>query len=437
MAHPYLTYFEAQKEKTLSRIKNDTERYRKGYATLALANGNSALPDGARVRLTLKKHEFKFGCNIFMLDQFPDEEHNRLYRERFSELFNYAIAPLYWSDFEPTKGKPRFKKDSENVYRRPDPERVLDYCREKNISLKGHPLFWHCFRPSWLPNDTEEVMKLLKRRIKEIAENLGQDIPDFDAVNESISRGYNISLTMPKDYVYRTFDYADRFLPDARLFINETTDGSFGSKFCCEDSQYALQIKNLLNRGVRIDGIGLQYHMFWKPEDLEKRTVEFYNPDRLFDVLDTYGSFGRPLHISEITVPAFGLTDEQKELQAEITEWLYRIWFSHPQMEAIVWWNLVDGTAAYAPLGSTTGENFFGGGVLNYDMTDKPVYRTLRRLIKEEWHTDLTLEIKNGSVNFSGFYGDYDVEVECDGKVMHGEVNFSRHGSGNLKVDLQ
>jgi hypothetical protein len=154
-------------------------------------------------------------------------------------------------------------------------------------------------------------------------------------------------------------------------------------------------------------------------------------------VLDTYGSFGRPLHISEITVPAFGLTDEQKELQAEITEWLYRIWFSHPQMEAIVWWNFVDGTAAYAPLGSTTGENFFGGGVLNYDMTDKPVYRTLRRLIKEEWHTDLTLEIKNSSVNFSGFYGDYDVEVECDGKVMHGEVNFSRHGSGNLKVDLQ
>ena len=99
MSNPYLTYFEAQKEQTLARIKCDTDRHRKGYANLSLQVDGKELPSGTRVHLSLRRHEFKFGCNLFMLDQFPDEEHNRLYRERFAELFNYAVAPLYWSDY--------------------------------------------------------------------------------------------------------------------------------------------------------------------------------------------------------------------------------------------------------------------------------------------------------------------------------------------------
>jgi hypothetical protein len=42
-----------------------------------------------------------------------------------------------------------------------------------------------------------------------------------------------------------------------------------------------------------------------------------------------------------------------------------------------------------------------------------------------------------GAVDFSGFYGDYDVEVEADGKIMRGEIKFSRHGSGKIKAVLQ
>jgi hypothetical protein len=43
-----------------------------------------------------------------------------MYRERFSELFNYAVAPLYWDTLEPEEGKPRFdEKTSPNIDRRP------------------------------------------------------------------------------------------------------------------------------------------------------------------------------------------------------------------------------------------------------------------------------------------------------------------------------
>ncbi len=55
-----------------------------------------------------------------MLDQFSSPEQNKAYREMFTALFNIATLPFYWSDLEPEQGRPRFAKDSPNIYRRPN-----------------------------------------------------------------------------------------------------------------------------------------------------------------------------------------------------------------------------------------------------------------------------------------------------------------------------
>jgi GH35 family endo-1,4-beta-xylanase len=183
----------------------------------------------------------------------------------------------------------------------------------------------------------------------------------------------------------------------------------------------------MLMKGKRIDAIGFQYHLFKTPERLEREAEILLNPTCLFNVMDTYGKFHKPMHVSEVTVPAFGLTDENKEVQAKLTEWLYKVWFSHPYMESIVWWNLVDGTAAYAPLGSAEGENYYGGGLLNYDMSKKPVYHAINNLINKEWHTDLKFN-KNECL-FNGFFGEYDIEVIADDKKTDHKIHLSKDGS--------
>lgn len=38
---------------------------------------------------------------------------------------------------------------------------------------------------------------------------------------------------------------------------------------------------------------------------------------------------------------------EDEALQAEVLEKLFTIWFSHPAMEAAIYWNLMDGYAAF------------------------------------------------------------------------------------------
>jgi len=437
MVHPYLRYFDEQKAQVESRTKHDIERHRKAFAVINVVDKEGNPLNGAKIHINQKSHEFKFGCNIFMLDQFPDDEHNKKYREIFPELFNYAIAPFYWSDLEPEDGKPRFSKDSPNVYRRPAPDLVVEYCNEKGISVKGHPLIWFHFLPEWLARDKNESFFRIERRIREISERYKTAICDWDVVNESLSgASYRVENRLPYDYVSRTLKLADHYFPGNRLFINETTEYTWQSHFHWELSAFYLQIENLLMKGLRIDGIGMQYHLFRTPEKLEKEAAIFLNPWCLFEVLDTYGKFNKPIHISEITVPAYGGTDDSKELQAQMTELLYKVWFSHPNMEAIVWWNLVDGTAAYAPMGSLKGENYYCAGLLNYDMTPKPVYKTLKRLIKEEWHTEEDLTVCDGKALFHGFFGKYDVDVIVDGKVERHVINLTKGGNREFKIIL-
>ena len=102
---------------------------------------------------------------MFLLDEFETEEKNKIYRKSFPEVFNYAIAPFYWDDLEPEKGKPRYEKNSPKIYRRPSPDLVLEYCNENNIRVKGHCLVYDAFSPEWLRDKSSDE---IKNEIREI-----------------------------------------------------------------------------------------------------------------------------------------------------------------------------------------------------------------------------------------------------------------------------
>jgi len=50
----------------------------------------------------------------------------------------------------------------------------------------------------------------------------------------------------------------------------------------------------------------------------------------------------------------------------------------------------------------------------------KSVYTTLRKLIKKEWITPKSSQsLKNGTVNFRGFYGRYKISLTTDSGDVH------------------
>ena len=177
---------------------------------------------------------------------------------------------------------------------------------------------------------------------------------------------------------------------------------------------FNMQLQDFIRRGIPFDEIGLQYHIFNTTEGMEDWFVRetYLNADSMVEILDIYDNYGYPMHISEITIPGSGQKPENEEIQAYLVEKLYKTWFATRNMKSIVWWNLVDGYAAYAPLGSNEGENRCGGGLLRFDMSKKPAYDVLDNLINKEWNTSFEAEIsKENEIAFRGFYGEYEITV--------------------------
>ncbi len=355
-----------------------------------------------------------------MLDELETPEKNELYKKYFSEAFNMATLPFYWMDTEPEQGKTRYAKDSEKIYRRPPIDLCLEFCEKNGIEPREHALAYEHLYPEWVKNMSKREMKVaMEKHFAEIAERYASRIPTIEVTNETqwVRESGLSSFYLDNEFVEWCYKTAEKYFPNNELVYNEF--GMFNASGHNRDLFY-MTIDRALRKGSRIDAIGMQYHMFYKEEDYLKGTNRTYNPRHMFNVMDKYSEFNLPLQITEITIPAYSNSPEDEELQAEIIRNIYPIWFSHKNMEQIIYWNLVDGYAAYAPQGDmTAGENYYHGGLLHFDLTPKPAYHVIKDLFTKEWHTEVTIETDDeGKAYFKGFYGDYDLDVNGTNTVI-------------------
>jgi hypothetical protein len=156
-------------------------------ATLTVVDADGTALSDAQIEAVQSTHDFLFGCNLFFLDGYETEAENHAYEARFAQLFNFGSAPFYWSDLEPEQGKPRFAKNSPRIYRRPPPDLAVEFAQKHGITLKGHPLMWNHFYPSWLPKDKDQVAKAISTHMAEIAERYADKIKIWDVVNETLN----------------------------------------------------------------------------------------------------------------------------------------------------------------------------------------------------------------------------------------------------------
>ena len=197
------------------------------------------------------------------------------------------------------------------------------------------------------------------------------------------------------------------------------------------------QIERALLKGARIDKIGFQFHMFRRAEEELEAAREFYDPERIYAVMDTYARFNKPIQITEVTIPAYSGAAEDEGLQREILFNLYRMWFSHPAVEAIVYWNAIDGFAFGAVPGDmTAGENYYYGGLLRFDFTPKPAYEMIRDLFKKEYRTELEFDAPGGEAVFKGFYGDYELEIISGDRKVRQDLRLSKGLNNRFTVKL-
>ena len=438
-----LRFFDQDDPYIKTRIESGIELNRKGDATIVLRSQNGEpLPEDITVQATQRSHEFKFGANLFMLDEFPTEEKNAIYREKFPEIFNLATLPFYWSTLEPEMGKPRYAADSPKIYRRPAIDLCIDYCKEKGIEPKCHCLNYDTESPKWYTSQSVSFCKeKLLQRFQQIADRYSKDIPTFEVTNETLKEGFS-KFFYEDDFVEWSFKMADRIFPNNKLIINDFK--YWLPNVSSNRNLYYMQIERLLRTGHRVDSIGFQYHCMFGSKQLDmaqtravevERAETWYNPRVIFQLLDNFAKLGIPQQITEMTVSALSEDPEDEEVQAELTNRLYNCFFSHPAMEAIIYWNLVDGYAASAKAGDMTrGENRFYGGFLRHDLSEKPVYKMLKKLVNEQWHTETAVKAADGTAKFRGFYGDYDLTVFAGGKQIPAKITLSKEKKNTFTV---
>ena len=419
-----------------TRVDRDIERNRKGDFEIYVFDKDST-PLKADIHAKMTDIDFNFGANIFMLGEYEQAEKNKAYEEKFCALFNSATIPLYWEGTEPQEGYLRYDADAKrDCYRRPPADAVAAFCKEKGLKMKGHPLFWHEFVPHWLPDDYQDLKPYIVKRFKEIAERYQDKCECFDVVNEP-TRIYDVYMRdraragrkflLPEDdYCVWLFQLARKYFPDNKLILNDTVRATF-DEYHGKYSAYYLICKDLLARGVEIDEIGLQCHC-----DAD-RPRNVYNTECLLDVLDTYATLGKPLNISEISIPSVCDGKDISDLQAELAKRLYKACFSHEALTGITWWNLPD-DGILTTKRKALGENLPSTGLLDPDYNEKPAYQVLKKLIREEWTTDITLTAHEGKAAFRGFYGRYNITVTVNGKTTTYPLHLSKQSSRIRKI---
>lgn len=406
MSTAYWEYWNPDVQK---KIDEDIEKNRKSDAVYKIKN----VKVGTEVQVTQISHDFLFGGNIFLFGDLGTPEKNKRYEETFGRLFNAATVPFYWKTLEPEHGKPRYQAGSSYEYRRPATDPVVEFCESKGINMNGHAIIYGMRRwghPSWMPEDRKMMEKYFENHIRELAERYKGRIQRWDVVNEPTDQA-NRGI-MPDDYTYKCYLWAMKYFPDSvQLNINDSDMHWEMTLF----RRYLEIVRNMIDRDIRMDNVGMQMHIF-NPEESRKiaNGADILTPEKICERLDLMAETGRPLHVSEVTISAPDNTDEGKTIQAEIARNLYRLWFSHPKVMGITWWNVVDGGAA-------PGEPSISG-LFDQDLNPKPVYQVLDNLINHEWKTNLTVRTdRNGIIKFRGFNGKYKITWTDTSKNEHVE----------------
>ncbi len=428
-------------------ILGGIEKYRKGDAKITLVDENGEKLKNVKVLAVQKTHEFKFGANLFLLDEFETEEKNKLYKERFKEVFNIATLAFYWRELEPVEGTLRYDKDSEKIYRRPSTDLCVEYCLENGIEPREHALCYDRFYPLWVKEkSTEELKGLLEKRIKEVADRYADKIPTIEVCNEmTVRNGITQYYWDPEctEWCHKT---ARKYFPNNILGINEGPTSCWKGPHD-ESNKYYKHIKEQMEKGAPIDAIGLQYHLFYKREEEYENTRLTLNPEFAYKSMSFFAQLVPNLQITEITMPAYSNDPEDEEIQADVLENMYRVWFSHPNTTQIVYWNLVDGYG-WAPvpegvdprsaIGSMkSGENTYFGGLLRFDLSPKPAFKRLKHLLEEEWHTTENMTTNDeGEVAFRGFYGDYNITFQANDKLVTKKITLSSKAKNDFEIRL-
>jgi endo-1,4-beta-xylanase len=223
-----------------------------------------AIPTGSFFAQSLREQADKNGMligaavNPMLFDE-------ALYASTLAREFN-LLEPenvMKWGAIRPEQDKFNFGPGDE----------VVAFARAHKMKVRGHCLLWSKYNPAWLSKGSftpEQLSKLLREHITTVMKHYSGQVFAWDVVNESFLANGDVEPSIWYDspgigltgkgtaYIEQAFRWARAADPNALLFYNDYDTESLNPK---SDAVYAM-VKDFKRRGVPIDGVGIQAHIF-------------------------------------------------------------------------------------------------------------------------------------------------------------------------------
>ncbi|SDN03594.1 endo-1,4-beta-xylanase [Streptomyces sp. cf386] len=169
-----------------------------------------------------------------------------------------ALTPgnaMKWGSVEPTRG----------TFNWAEADQIVDFAEAHGQQVRGHTLVWHSQNPSWLTNGSWTSAELSQLMTDHIATEVGRykgRLATWDVVNEPFNEDGTYRQTLwynglGADYIAQALTAARAADPSAKLYINDYNVEGVNAK---STALYNL-VRSLKERGVPIDGVGLQAHL--------------------------------------------------------------------------------------------------------------------------------------------------------------------------------
>ena len=365
--------------------------------TVEVVDANGAPAEGASVRARMTRSAFGFGTFVGHDVAGRQGGDGEAFREAVRGSFNLATSPLYWAEWGWL---------DEDV--RQDYLASMAWLRDQGIPFRGHPIIWPVER--FVPPHVQamspgaqarEAVLAHVREVVTVARAYGPVA--YDAYNEPHVGDY-LPGRAGADIAEEVFTLAHEIDPDATLFVNDYGMLSGGGMNEENLGLYEGWIRDHLDRGVPVGGIGFQGHF----------GAALTHPARIVEVLERFSAFGLPIQVTE-----FDVDTKDEAAQADYLRDALLAAYSVPAVDAFVVWGFWEGDH-WRP----------DGAMIREDWTPKPAWGVWNDA-QARWRTDETMRTgEDGTASVPGHHGDYAVEVTGeDGQARTARVTLPPGGA--------
>jgi endo-1,4-beta-xylanase len=389
--------------------------FRKGPATLSIAG---ATP-GQSVHVKLRRHAFNFGTvipnsfNDTVLTDNPEPDSDAYrYQAFIKDWFNTVVPGNAgkWVSNEKTQGEVKM----EFV------DHIIDFAHQNHLRIRMHNLIWGNQQPDYVnallaraktggEQAKKELRAAITARIKYYVRDRTANYIDMDVLNE-------VMHTQPYLKIFGIDGIADIYKETAdavkaanattRLYTNEynvlqwSHQIDSNGKETSDDPYANWYLDNtlaLMHAGAPVGGIGVQYYA-----DLKDPATRHcpHSPARIAGAIANLAVAGLPITLTEFGMQRGHETSYDQSLPPKIIGETMRMMFGTPQVDGFLVWGFRK---------PWLWEQADAGALLDENWQPTAAGKVFEDLMKQ-WTTELTATVgTDGKVQFSGFYGDYDL----------------------------